>query len=128
MAADSFMAPFWKAGRLQESHLFQPFVHYLADGNSLGLWACYQIVSQLGGAIEARGHDNDTATGMITEMPLKLWSKTPRSWANRCATGSNWKVSAVTGTRAPWPLSADPGISRKNLWEKMKKLGIEKEN
>lgn len=52
----------------QMSHLFEPFVHYRADGNGLGLWVCYQIVSQLGGTIEAHSHDNETT--FKTTIPL----------------------------------------------------------
>lgn len=52
----------------QMSHLFEPFMHYRADGNGLGLWVCYQIASQLGGAIEVRSRDNETC--FITRIPL----------------------------------------------------------
>lgn len=52
----------------QMSHLFEPFMHYRADGNGLGLWVCYQIASQLGGTIEASSHDNETC--FITRIPL----------------------------------------------------------
>jgi signal transduction histidine kinase len=52
----------------QMSHLFEPFVHYRADGNGLGLWVCYQIVSQLGGTIEARSEQD--ATRFKTTIPL----------------------------------------------------------
>ncbi len=52
----------------QMAHLFEPFMHYRADGNGLGLWVCYQIASQLGGTIEASSRDNETC--FITRIPL----------------------------------------------------------
>lgn len=54
--------------KTQMSHLFEPFVHYRADGNGLGLWVCYQIVSQLGGTIEAHSHEDETT--FKTTIPL----------------------------------------------------------
>jgi two-component system NtrC family sensor kinase len=54
------------AGQL--ANLFEPFVHYRADGNGLGLWVCYQIVDQLGGTI---GVSSDaTATRFTATIPL----------------------------------------------------------
>jgi len=53
----------------QLSHLFEPFVHYRADGNGLGLWVCYQIVNQLGGTIEAQSDDDETRFTTIIPLP-----------------------------------------------------------
>jgi len=53
----------------QLSHLFEPFMHYRADGNGLGLWVCYQIVKQLGGTIEARSDDAETCFTATIPLP-----------------------------------------------------------
>ncbi|MCW8841096.1 MAG: HAMP domain-containing histidine kinase [Gammaproteobacteria bacterium] len=53
----------------QMSHLFEPFVHYRADGNGLGLWVCYQIVTQLGGTIEAANRDDETCFTATIPIP-----------------------------------------------------------
>jgi signal transduction histidine kinase len=37
----------------QISRLFEPFTQVSDNGNGLGLWICYQIVTQLGGTIQA---------------------------------------------------------------------------
>ncbi len=37
----------------QMGHLFEPFSSFSETGNGLGLWICYQIVTQLGGTISA---------------------------------------------------------------------------
>jgi signal transduction histidine kinase len=37
----------------QLAHLFEPFTSFSESGNGLGLWICYQIVTQLGGTIRA---------------------------------------------------------------------------
>jgi signal transduction histidine kinase len=37
----------------QLSRLFEPFTQFSDNGNGLGLWICYQIVTQLGGTIHA---------------------------------------------------------------------------
>lgn len=37
----------------QLAHLFEPFTSFSENGNGLGLWICYQIVTQLGGTISA---------------------------------------------------------------------------
>ena len=37
----------------QLSRLFEPFTQFSDNGNGLGLWICYQIVTQLGGTIQA---------------------------------------------------------------------------
>jgi signal transduction histidine kinase len=52
----------------QLAHLFEPFVHYRADGNGLGLWVCYQITDQLGGSIDVTS-DAD-ATRFTATIPL----------------------------------------------------------
>lgn len=53
----------------QMNHLFEPFVHYRADGNGLGLWVCYQIVSQLDGTIEARNGNGETCFTATIPIP-----------------------------------------------------------
>jgi len=37
----------------QLARLFEPFTSFSETGNGLGLWICYQIVTQLGGTIAA---------------------------------------------------------------------------
>lgn len=53
----------------QMKHLFEPFVHYQADGNGLGLWVCYQIVSQLNGTIETQSNDGETCFTATIPIP-----------------------------------------------------------
>lgn len=50
-------------------HLFEPFVHYRPDGNGLGLWVCYQIVSQLGGTIGAQSDPEGTRFTVTIPLP-----------------------------------------------------------
>lgn len=45
----------------QLSRLFEPFTQYSDTGSGLGLWICYQIVTQLGGTIRA---ESDPVTGL----------------------------------------------------------------
>ena len=53
----------------QMPHLFEPFVHYRPDGNGLGLWVCYQIVSQLGGRIGATSDAGGTRFAIQIPLP-----------------------------------------------------------
>ncbi|AXS84099.1 sensor histidine kinase [Marinobacter sp. Arc7-DN-1] len=53
----------------QMKHLFEPFVHYRSGGNGLGLWVCYQIVSQLGGTIETHSSDGETCFTATIPIP-----------------------------------------------------------
>lgn len=50
-------------------HLFEPFVHDRPDGNGLGLWVCYQIVSQLGGRIGATSDAGGTRFAIQIPLP-----------------------------------------------------------
>lgn len=47
----------------QLSQLFEPFTSFSENGNGLGLWICYQIVTQLGGTISA---ESDTELTRFT--------------------------------------------------------------
>ena len=52
----------------QLSRLFEPFTQFSDNGNGLGLWICYQIVTQLGGTIQA---ESDTIlTRFSVTFPL----------------------------------------------------------
>lgn len=44
----------------QLARLFEPFTSFSENGNGLGLWICYQIVTQLGGTIGAESHEDWT--------------------------------------------------------------------
>ena len=58
----------------QLSRLFEPFTQFSDNGNGLGLWICYQIVTQLGGTIQA---ESDTIlTRFSVTFPLNS-SETP---------------------------------------------------
>ena len=58
----------------QLSRLFEPFTQFSDNGNGLGLWICYQIVTQLGGTIQA---ESDTMlTRFSVTFPLNS-SETP---------------------------------------------------
>jgi len=46
--------------RNTRDHLFEPYYTTRNEGSGLGLWVTYQIVRQLGGAIETRSRDGDT--------------------------------------------------------------------
>ncbi|TXT39098.1 MAG: periplasmic sensor signal transduction histidine kinase [Comamonadaceae bacterium] len=37
----------------QLARLYEPFTRFSENGNGLGLWICYQIITQLGGTIRA---------------------------------------------------------------------------
>lgn len=56
-------------------HLFEPFSSFSQHGNGLGLWICYQIVTQLGGAI--RAETTSTLTRFIITLPLDTPSEEP---------------------------------------------------
>jgi nitrogen-specific signal transduction histidine kinase len=49
------------------SHLFEPFASGRETGHGLGLWVTYQIVSQLGGHIDAKSADG--VTRFHVELP-----------------------------------------------------------
>ncbi len=50
-------------------HLFEPFVHYDAEGSGLGLWVCYQISSQLNGHIQALSSEQETRFTVMIPLP-----------------------------------------------------------
>lgn len=51
----------------QRERLFEPFTRFSEHGNGLGLWVCYQIVTQLNGEIRA---ESETAlTRFIVTLP-----------------------------------------------------------
>ena len=56
----------------QRERLFEPFSRFSAHGNGLGLWICYQIVTQLNGDI--RAESNDRLTRFIINIPLDTHS------------------------------------------------------
>ncbi len=51
-----------------KEHLFEPFTPFSQRGNGLGLWICYQIATQLGGAI--RAETTSALTRFIVTLPL----------------------------------------------------------
>jgi signal transduction histidine kinase len=53
------------------AHLFEPFAES-QGGNGLGLWVTYQLVTQLGGKIQARCADG--VTTFIVSLPLDTTS------------------------------------------------------
>ncbi len=53
---------------VQLGRLFEPFTRFSNEGNGLGLWICYQIVTQLGGRIQAES--NEVRTRFIVTLPL----------------------------------------------------------
>lgn len=59
----------------QLARLFEPFTSFSESGNGLGLWICYQIVTQLGGTISAES--NTELTRFTILIPLN-----PQSDAN----------------------------------------------
>jgi signal transduction histidine kinase len=54
----------------QLARLFEPFTNFSDSGNGLGLWICYQIVTQLGGTISAES--GNEITRFTTIIPLDL--------------------------------------------------------
>ena len=52
----------------QRERLFEPFSRYSEHGNGLGLWICYQIVTQLNGDI--RAESANTLTRFLVTLPL----------------------------------------------------------
>jgi signal transduction histidine kinase len=52
----------------QMARLFEPFTRFSEHGNGLGLWICYQIVTQLGGSI--RAESTDELTRFTVALPL----------------------------------------------------------
>lgn len=63
----------------QLARLFEPFTEFSDKGHGLGLWICYQIVTQMGGSIRA------DSTGQLTcftvQIPLENPHETPASQA-----------------------------------------------
>ena len=51
-----------------KARLFEPFSTFSQHGNGLGLWVCYQIVTQLKGTI--RAETTSTLTRFIVTLPL----------------------------------------------------------
>jgi signal transduction histidine kinase len=58
----------------QLGRLFEPFTQFSDSGNGLGLWICYQIVTQLGGTIQAES--DPVLTRFSVNFPLNS-SETP---------------------------------------------------
>jgi signal transduction histidine kinase len=56
----------------QRERLFEPFLRSSEHGNGLGLWICYQIVTQLNGDIRAESADH--LTRFIVGLPLDTHS------------------------------------------------------
>jgi len=52
----------------QLNRLFEPFTSFSENGNGLGLWICYQIVTQLGGNINAES--NTGLTRFTVSIPI----------------------------------------------------------
>ena len=54
----------------QRERLFEPFSRLSEHGNGLGLWICYQIVTQLNGDI--RAEPTDRLTRFVVNLPLDM--------------------------------------------------------
>ncbi len=61
----------------QRERLFEPFSKFSEHGNGLGLWICYQIVTQLNGDI--RAESTDSLTRFIVTLPLDTQSDNNKS-------------------------------------------------
>ena len=62
----------------QLTRLFEPFTSFSEHGNGLGLWICYQIVTQLGGTISAESSNPLTRFTVILPLePLHAATATP---------------------------------------------------
>jgi len=59
----------------QLARLFEPFTSFSESGNGLGLWICYQIVTQLGGTIGAESSPELTRFTVL--IPLDPVNDTP---------------------------------------------------
>lgn len=59
----------------QLARLFEPFTSFSESGNGLGLWICYQIVTQLGGTISAESSPEWTRFTVL--IPLDPVNDTP---------------------------------------------------
>lgn len=53
--------------------LFEPFAQASEHGNGLGLWVCYQVVTQLDGSI--RAESDGPLTRFVVTLPLKAHSE-----------------------------------------------------
>jgi signal transduction histidine kinase len=54
----------------QRERLFEPFAGASEQGNGMGLWVCYQIVTQLAGSI--RADSDDALTRFVVTFPLSM--------------------------------------------------------
>jgi signal transduction histidine kinase len=50
------------------NRLFEPYPSRHPDRQGLGLWVCYQIVTQLGGTIEAQA--DERSTRLCVHLPI----------------------------------------------------------
>lgn len=73
VVGDSFQLCVVNDGKLlseeQRESLFEPFSRFSEHGHGLGLWICYQIVTQLGGEIGAE--TRDALTRFFVSLPLE---------------------------------------------------------
>lgn len=59
----------------QLARLYEPFTSFSENGNGLGLWICYQIVTQLGGTI--RAESSAAVTRFTVVFPLNIQNENP---------------------------------------------------
>jgi signal transduction histidine kinase len=59
----------------QLARLYEPFTSFSDSGNGLGLWICYQIVTQLGGSIHAESGTESTCFTVV--FPLSQTHEKP---------------------------------------------------
>jgi signal transduction histidine kinase len=59
----------------QLARLYEPFTSFSESGNGLGLWICYQIVTQLGGTIRAESGNEHTCFTVV--FPLNQPHENP---------------------------------------------------
>lgn len=65
--------------RNQLAHLFEPFTEFSESGNGLGLWICYQIVTQIGGTIQAESDLEWTRFAVILPLDSNHDPSTPEN-------------------------------------------------
>lgn len=63
----------------QMSHLFEPFTQFSENGNGLGLWICYQIVTQLGGTIRAESGMDCTRFFVLFPLEMSYDTSAPQN-------------------------------------------------